>query len=44
VEPVEGARVRLTNALEIIVGSYCASLIKQSADAKIKELIGSVEE
>ena len=44
VEPVEGARVRLTNALEIIVGSYCASLIKQSADAKIKELMSAVEE
>lgn len=44
VEPVEGARERLTNALEIIVSSYCASMIKRAADAKMKSLMGSVEE
>jgi hypothetical protein len=44
VEPVEGARERLTNALEIIVGSYCASMIKRASDAKMKALMGSVEE
>ena len=44
VEPVEGAKVRLTNALEIIVGSYCASMIKRIAEAKMKKLIGSLEE
>ena len=44
VEPVEGAKVRLTNALEIIIGAYCASLIKQASDTKIKELMGAVEE
>ena len=44
VEPVEGAKERLTNALEIIIGSYCASMIKRTADAKMKDLMGSVEE
>ena len=44
VEPMEGAKVRLTNALEIIIGSYCASMIKRIADAKMKDLMGSVEE
>ena len=43
-EPVEGAKERLTNALEIIIGSYCASMIKRIADAKIKTLMGSAEE
>ena len=44
VEPVPGARDRLINALEIIIGSYCASMIKRVAEAKMKELMGSVEE
>ena len=44
VEPVEGARERLTNALEIIVTAYCASMIKRSSDAKILALRGQVEE
>ena len=44
VEPVEGARERLTNALEIIVTAYCASMIKRSSDAKILALMGQVEE
>jgi hypothetical protein len=44
VEPVAGAKERLTNALEIIIGSYCASMIKRTADVKIKDLMGSVEE
>jgi hypothetical protein len=44
VEPVEGARERLTNALEIIVSSYCASMIKRASDAKMKALMGTVEE
>jgi len=44
VEPVEGARERLTNALEIIVSSYCASMIKRASDAKMKTLMGSIEE
>ena len=43
-EPVEGAKERLTNALEIIIGSYCASMIKRIVDAKIKTLMGSAEE
>lgn len=42
--PVEGAKERLTNALEILIGSFCASMIKRSADAKMKDLMGSVEE
>ncbi len=44
VEPVEGAKERLTNALEIIVGSYCASMIKRTSDAKMRALMGTVEE
>ena len=44
VEPVAGARERLTNALEIIVTAYCASMIKRSSDAKILALMGGVEE
>ena len=44
VEPVEGAKERLTNALEIIVSSYCASMIKRASDAKMKALMGTVEE
>ena len=43
-EPVAGAKLRLTNALEIIIGAYCASHIKQTSDAKIKELMGISEE
>lgn len=43
-EPVAGAKERLTNALEIVIGSYCASMIKRIADAKIKALMGNAEE
>jgi hypothetical protein len=43
-EPVEGAKERLTNALEIIICSYCASMIKRTSDARMKNLMGSVEE
>ncbi len=39
VEPVEGAKIRLVNALEIIVGSYCASMIKKNALDKMLELM-----
>jgi hypothetical protein len=42
--PVEGAKERLINALENIVVSYYASLIKQSADAKLRELTGEAAE
>ncbi|MBQ7339176.1 MAG: hypothetical protein IJW40_12095, partial [Clostridia bacterium] len=40
--PVDGARERLLNALEIIVVSYYASLVKKSADAMLRELTGEV--
>ena len=43
-ETVEGARRRLRNALEIIVVSYYASLVKKSADAMLRELTGEVSE
>ena len=43
-EPVEGARRRLRNALEIIVVSYYASLVKKNADAMLRELTGEVGE
>jgi hypothetical protein len=43
-EPVEGARRRLRNALEIIVVSYYASLVKKNADAMLRELTGEVSE
>ena len=36
----EGARDRLTNALEIIVVAYYASLIKKHADSMTQELLG----
>jgi hypothetical protein len=39
-ESIEGARDRLTNALEIIVIAYYASLIKKYADSKTSELFG----
>ncbi len=39
-ETVVGARERLANALEIIVGSYCAALIKRGADARMAVLSG----
>ena len=42
-EPVFGAKQRLLNALEIIVVSYYASLIKKSADAMLRELTGEAE-
>ncbi len=42
--PVEGARERLLNALEIIVVSYYASLVKKSADNMLRELTGEIEE
>lgn len=38
-EVVEGARERLTNALEIIVVAYYAALIKKNADSKLDKLI-----
>ncbi len=38
--PVDGAKERLLNALEIIVVSYYASLVKKSADAMLRELTG----
>ena len=41
--PVEGAKDRLINALEIIVVSYYASLIKHTADDKLRELTGESE-
>ena len=41
--PVEGAKERLVNALEIIVVSYYASLVKQYADAKLRELTGGTD-
>ena len=43
-EPVFGAKQRLLNALEIIVVSYYASLIKKSADAMLRELTGEAAE
>ena len=43
-EDIPGARDRLANALEIIVSSYCASMIKRASDAKMKALMGTVEE
>ena len=39
-EPVFGAKQRLLNALEIIVVSYYASLVKKSADTMLRELAG----
>ena len=42
--PVEGAKERLLNALQIIVTSYYASLVKKSADAMLRELTGEAEE
>ena len=39
-EPVEGAKVRLANALEIILASYCAAVIKKNSDAKMIDLMG----
>lgn len=42
--PVEGAKERLLNALEIIVVSYYASLVKKSADAMLRELTGEAAE
>ena len=38
-EKVSGARKRLTNALEIIIAAYYASIIKKHADKRIDELI-----
>ena len=40
-ENMEGARDRLTNALEIIVVAYYASLIKKHSDSMIAELFGN---
>ncbi len=40
-ERVEGARDRLTTALEIIVVAYYASLIKKYSDSKLYELFGN---
>lgn len=40
-ENVEGARDRLTNALEIIVIAYYASLIKKHSDSMLGELFGN---
>ena len=42
--PVDGAKERLLNALQIIVVSYYASLVKKNADAMLRELTGEVEE
>ena len=39
-EPQKGARARLAHALEIIVASYYASVIKHAADQKMRELMG----
>ena len=39
-EPVTGAKMRLGNALEIILASYCAAVIKKNSDAKMRELMG----
>lgn len=39
-EPVKGAKERLANALEIILASYCASVIKRNSDEKMRELMG----
>ena len=38
VEPMEGARERLNNALEVIVVTYYASLIKQHATKLLDDL------
>lgn len=40
-ESIEGAKVRLTNALEIIVVAYYASLIKGYADNMLNDLNGN---
>ena len=40
VEPVEGARERLNNALEVIVVTYYAALIKQHATTLLERLEG----
>ncbi len=40
-ERIEGARERLTNALEIIVVAYYASLIKKYSDSKLYTLFGN---
>ena len=42
-EPVPGAKQRLINALEIILTSYLASMIKNNADGKMEELFSSVK-
>ena len=41
-ESIEGARERLTNALEIIVIAYYASLIKKHSDSMLEELFGKM--
>ena len=38
-EKVSGARRRLTNALEIIIIAYYASLIKRYSDGRLDELM-----
>ena len=40
IEKFPGARERLTNALEIIVVAYYASLIKKYSDSKLDEIFG----
>jgi hypothetical protein len=40
-ESITGARERLTNALEIIVIAYYASLIKKHSDTMLEELFSS---
>ena len=41
-EVIKGARERLTNALEIIVIAYYASLIKKHSDSMLEELFGKM--
>lgn len=43
-EPVAGAKERLLNALQIIVVSYYASLVKRHADTMLRELAGETDE
>ncbi|MBO5898802.1 MAG: DUF1836 domain-containing protein [Clostridia bacterium] len=40
-ETVPGAHVRLANALEIIIASHYASVIKRNSDEKMRELMGA---
>ena len=40
-EVVDGARERLTDALEAIVVAYYATLIKQRSDVLVNKLVGN---